>query len=71
MQNLILIQKYIQPNPKLLTELQHCEAKSIEWVVLFGSSEIENGKLKIRNVSTREEQEIERANLAEVIRSKM
>ena len=74
-----------KPNPKLLTELQHCEVsfacrekyyqkfqeKNIPWVVLFGSDELERGVLKVRNVQSREETEIERATLAEYIRSKL
>ena len=75
-----------KPNPKLLTgkfmefwpnetqiyfiELQHCEQKCIPWAILFGSEELENGKLKLRNVETRDEEEISREDLASILSSK-
>ena len=51
-------------------ELQHCEQKSIPWAILFGSEELENGKLKLRNVETRDEEEISREDLASILSSK-
>ena len=40
-------------------------------MVLFGSDELERGVVKVRNVQSREETDVERANLAEYIRSKL
>jgi len=37
---------------------------------LFGSEELENGKLKLRNVETRDEEEISREDLASILSSK-
>ena len=51
-------------------ELQHCEQKCIPWAILFGSEELDNGKLKLRNVETREEEEIEREELSSIMSSK-
>lgn len=42
-------------NPKMLDQLQYCEKNQIEICVIIGSSEIEAGIVKIRDVSTREE----------------
>merc|ERR1712106_621695 len=60
-----------KPNPKLLSELQHCEKQNIPLVVLFGSDELERGVVKVRNVVTREETEVERANLVDYVKSKI
>ena len=51
-------------------ELQHCEQKCIPCAILFGSEELENGKLKLRNVETRDEEEISREDLASILSSK-
>ena len=42
-------------NPKLLDQLQYCEKNQIELCVIIGSSELENGTIKIRDVITREQ----------------
>ena len=42
-------------NPKLLDQLQYCEKHQIELCIIIGSTELENGTVKIRNVNTREE----------------
>jgi len=55
-------------NPKLLTEIQSCESRNIPWGIVFGENEIEAGRLKLRNISTRDEIDIERANLVEYLR---
>jgi len=51
-------------NPKLLAQLQHCEEQAIPLVIILGESEIAAGVVKLRNVSTREEVEIKRSELA-------
>ena len=40
-------------NPKLLSQLQHCEEQAIPLAVVIGSSEIERGVVKLRDVNTR------------------
>ena len=42
-------------NPKLLDQLQYCEKHQIELCIIIGSSELEDGTIKIRDVITREE----------------
>ncbi|XP_066245327.1 histidine--tRNA ligase, cytoplasmic isoform X2 [Euwallacea similis] len=58
-------------NPKLLAQLQYCEENSIPFAVILGESEIKNGIVKLRNVVTREESEVNRALLANVLREKL
>ncbi|XP_059614784.1 histidine--tRNA ligase isoform X1 [Phlebotomus argentipes] len=52
-------------NPKLLGQLQHCEEHGIPFALILGSSELEKGVVKLREVSSRKEVEISRVNIAE------
>ena len=52
-------------NPKLLTQLQHCEAERIPWAVIIGGSELERGVAIVREIETRVEEEITLDSLAE------
>ncbi|XP_066145105.1 LOW QUALITY PROTEIN: histidine--tRNA ligase, cytoplasmic [Euwallacea fornicatus] len=58
-------------NPKLLAQLQYCEENTIPFAVILGESEIKNGIVKLRNVITREEREVNRALLPELLRQKL
>uniref|UniRef100_A0A665V5Q7 histidine--tRNA ligase n=1 Tax=Echeneis naucrates TaxID=173247 RepID=A0A665V5Q7_ECHNA len=42
-------------NPKLLSQLQHCEEAGIPLVAILGEQELKDGVVKLRVVSTREE----------------
>lgn len=42
-------------NPKLLTQLQHCEESGIPLVAILGEQELKDGVVKLRNVASREE----------------
>lgn len=55
-------------NPKLLQQLQYCEDNGIPWVVIVGEVEIEKKVVKLREVSSRKEEEIERIRLVEVLK---
>ncbi|XP_050521381.1 histidine--tRNA ligase, cytoplasmic [Daktulosphaira vitifoliae] len=54
-------------NPKLLVQLQHCEENEIPWAVVIGDSEIQRGVVKLRNVVTRQEEELKKEDLVEEI----
>ncbi|CAF0760245.1 unnamed protein product [Rotaria sordida] len=58
----------LKRNPKMLDQLQYCEKNQIELCVIIGSGELEAGIVKIRDVGTREEFEIPRAQLVEQLR---
>lgn len=58
-------------NPKMLSQLQYCEEKGIPLVVIIGESEIQRGVVKLRRVETREEEEVERDKLVQVIKEKL
>ncbi|XP_068628202.1 histidine--tRNA ligase, cytoplasmic isoform X2 [Battus philenor] len=58
-------------NPKMLNQLQHCEENGIPLAVILGESELKRGLVKIRNIATREEQEVLRTNLVEELRTRI
>lgn len=45
-------------NPKLLQQLQYCEEMGIPFAIVLGDSELERGVVKLREVTTRKEEEI-------------
>lgn len=51
-------------NPKLLGQLQHCEENKIPYALILGDSELGRGVVKLRDVQTRNEEEIPIENLA-------
>ncbi|EYC05510.1 hypothetical protein Y032_0081g1412 [Ancylostoma ceylanicum] len=56
-------------NPKLLTQLQYCEDRLIPLVLIVGERELQEGVVKLRNVKTREEQDVPLTELVSTIRS--
>lgn len=42
-------------NPKLLSQLQHCEDMGIPLVAILGEQELKDGVVKLRSVASREE----------------
>lgn len=58
-------------NPKLLVQLQTCEEQGIPWAIVIGQSELEKGIVKLRNVTSREEIEVDRASLVDVLKKKL
>jgi len=58
-------------NPKLLVQLQTCEEQGIPWAIVIGQSELEKGIVKLRNVTAREDIEVERASLVDVLKKKL
>ncbi|CAB3228513.1 unnamed protein product [Arctia plantaginis] len=52
-------------NPKMLTQLQHCEENGIPLAVVLGESELKRGVVKVRNIKTRQEDEVPRENLVQ------
>lgn len=55
-------------NPKLLQQLQHCEEQQIPFALVLGDSELERGVAKLRDVTTRKEEEVPIDNLVEAIK---
>uniref|UniRef100_A0AAQ5Y8H4 histidine--tRNA ligase n=1 Tax=Amphiprion ocellaris TaxID=80972 RepID=A0AAQ5Y8H4_AMPOC len=55
-------------NPKLLSQLQHCEESGIPLVAILGEQELKDGVVKLRVVATREEIDIARTDLTSEIR---
>lgn len=57
-------------NPKLLDQLQYCEARGIPWAIVIGESELQKGVVKLRNIETREEFEIPQNSLIEELKKR-
>lgn len=55
-------------NPKLLAQLQHCEENQIPFALVLGDGELERGVVKLRDVTTRHEDEVPIDNLVEAIK---
>ncbi|XP_021961327.1 histidine--tRNA ligase, cytoplasmic isoform X2 [Folsomia candida] len=58
-------------SPKLLQQLQYCEEMQIPWAVVIGEGELEKGIVKLRNVATREEEEIPRTDLIPILKARL
>ena len=58
-------------NPKMLTQLQYCEAERIPYVIIIGEDELKKGIVKLRTVETRDEVEISRDNIISEIKSRI
>jgi histidyl-tRNA synthetase len=55
-------------NPKLLQQLQHCEENQIPLALVLGDGELERGVVKLRDVTTRQEDEVPIDNVVEAIK---
>uniref|UniRef100_A0A8C8FMB4 histidine--tRNA ligase n=1 Tax=Oncorhynchus tshawytscha TaxID=74940 RepID=A0A8C8FMB4_ONCTS len=55
-------------NPKLLSQLQHCEDSGIPLVAILGEQELKDGVVKLRTVHSREEIDVSRDKLVEEIK---
>lgn len=42
-------------NPKLLNQFQYCEREGVPFVIIVGEGEKKEGKVKLRDVTTRQE----------------
>ncbi|XP_011186517.2 histidine--tRNA ligase, cytoplasmic isoform X2 [Zeugodacus cucurbitae] len=58
-------------NPKLLVQLQYCEENQIPFAVVFGDSELSKGVVKLREVTTRKEEEVPLAELGNEIKKRL
>uniref|UniRef100_A0A3P8X955 histidine--tRNA ligase n=1 Tax=Esox lucius TaxID=8010 RepID=A0A3P8X955_ESOLU len=58
-------------NPKLLSQLQHCEDSGIPLVAILGEQELKDGVVKLRDVHSREEADVLRAELVEEIKKRI
>lgn len=55
----------------MLTQLQHCEENGIPLAVVLGESELKRGMVKVRNISTRKEDEVSRDKLVDELRTRL
>jgi len=55
----------------MLNQLQYCEETGIPLAVIIGESELQKGVVKLRVIETREETEVPRTELVQVLKSKI
>jgi len=56
-------------NVKMLTQLQYCEEKQIDFAVVIAGDEIERKVVKLRHIGTRKEWEVPEENMVEELRN--
>uniref|UniRef100_A0A672R9Q3 histidine--tRNA ligase n=1 Tax=Sinocyclocheilus grahami TaxID=75366 RepID=A0A672R9Q3_SINGR len=66
----IKVEVLYKKNPKLLSQLQHCEETGIPLVAILGEQELKDGVVKLRNVASREEVDVPRADLVDEIKKR-
>ncbi|XP_077287406.1 histidine--tRNA ligase isoform X3 [Arctopsyche grandis] len=58
-------------NPKMLTQLQHCEDNGIPLAVVLGESEMQKGLVKLRDIATRQEIEVPLDQMVQAVKNKL
>ncbi|XP_055544297.1 histidine--tRNA ligase isoform X2 [Wyeomyia smithii] len=58
-------------NPKLLAQLQYCEEYQIPFAIVLGDGELSRGVVKLREISSRKEEELPLESLAEELRKRL
>ncbi|KAJ8405448.1 hypothetical protein AAFF_G00319210 [Aldrovandia affinis] len=66
----IKVEVMYKKNPKLLNQLQYCEDTGIPLVAIIGEQELKDGVVKLRTVASREEVDVSRAELVELIKNR-
>uniref|UniRef100_A0A914XL36 histidine--tRNA ligase n=1 Tax=Plectus sambesii TaxID=2011161 RepID=A0A914XL36_9BILA len=58
-------------NEKMLNQMQYCEQRGIPLAIIVADSELQRGVVKIRNVVSRQEEEVPLVELVEAVRSRL
>eukprot|EP00096_Caligus_rogercresseyi_P008034 TRINITY_DN2630_c0_g1_i1.p1 TRINITY_DN2630_c0_g1~~TRINITY_DN2630_c0_g1_i1.p1 ORF type:complete len:604 (+),score=179.13 TRINITY_DN2630_c0_g1_i1:316-2127(+) len=58
-------------NPKMLNQLQYCEENEIPFAIVIGESELQKGVVKLREISSREETEVNRSELLATLKERL
>lgn len=69
--NQISSEQAYKQNPKLLHQLQYCEEHQIPVAVIIGESELQKGVVKVRDIATRQEEEIPREGLIDELKKRL
>lgn len=65
------VEQSYKKNPKLLVQLQHCEENGIPLALILGESELQNGVVKLREVTSRAEVEVPRNEIVAEIKRRL
>jgi histidyl-tRNA synthetase len=55
----------------LLAQLQHCEENNIPLAIVLGDSELQRGVVKLREITTRKEDEVKIEQLTEELKQRL
>ena len=58
-------------SPKMLNQLQYCEEQGIPYAIVIGESELAAGIVKLRDIATRQEVEVQRSEMLQTVRAKL
>jgi len=59
---------FLKNNPKMTKQLPYCLSHNIQFMVIFGQDELDNGTVKVKNLALESEEEVERSNLIAYLR---
>lgn len=65
------VEQSYKKSPKLLAQLQHCEEQGIPVIVILGEDEIKRNVVKVRDVASRAEEEIDRSALVDHLNQRL
>merc|ERR1712203_808960 len=58
-------------SPKMLNQLQYCEEQGIPYAIVIGESELAAGVVKLRDIATRQEVEVQRSEMLQTVRARL
>ncbi|KAF6199814.1 hypothetical protein GE061_006112, partial [Apolygus lucorum] len=67
----INVEQSYKKSPKILAQLQHCEEQGVPVIVILGEDELKRGVVKVRDVATRAEEEVDRSALVDHLRQRL
>jgi histidyl-tRNA synthetase len=65
------IKAEIKLSPKVQNHIRYSTQSGIPWMVIVGQSEIRDGKVKLKNISARQEEEVPRKDFAHVLKQRL
>ncbi|KAK1610322.1 hypothetical protein QYE76_033995 [Lolium multiflorum] len=65
------IKAEIKLSPKVQNHIRYATQSGIPWMVIVGQSEIRDGKVKLKNISARQEEDVPRKDFAQVLKQRL
>jgi histidyl-tRNA synthetase len=58
-------------NPKIQAQLNYASGANIPFAIIFGSSELQSGKLKLKDLATAQQEEFDRSQMVAFLKKKI